>query len=221
LIEIILPPSVVAVDMVADPPGARLFPEEEALVAKAVDKRRGEFTTGRACARQAMSLLGLAPGPILQGERGEPLWPRGLVGSITHCAGYRGAVLGLSSDVTAIGIDAEPNEALPDGVLPAVSSATERRMLQELLRGHPGVRWDRLLFCAKESVYKVWFPLAGRWLGFEDAEVTVNPLAGTFEARLLVAGPRVDGRELSGLTGRWLVKNGLVLTAIVVPAQAA
>src|SRR5262249_33599292 len=61
--------------------------------------------------------------------------------------------------------------------------------------------WDRLLFSAKESVYKAWFPLARRWLGFEEADVTLDP-AGRFTARLLVPGP------VSGFTGRWTVHNG-------------
>ncbi|RBQ14366.1 4'-phosphopantetheinyl transferase [Spongiactinospora rosea] len=218
MIEIILPPTVVAVDTTDDPADAGLHPEEEEVVRKAVDKRRREFTTGRTCARRALGLLGLPPAPIPQGARGEPVWPEGVVGSITHCAGYRGAVLGRTSNVAAIGIDAEPNERLPDGVLDAVTSEGERRAIIEALRSHPGVHWDRMLFCAKETVYKVWFPLAGRWLGFEDAEVTINPLTGAFEARLLVEGPSVNGGALTRLTGRWLVKNGLILTAIVLPA---
>ncbi len=43
----------------------------------------------------------------------------------------------------------------------------------------PGPSWDRLLFSAKESVYKAWFPLTGRWLGFEEAAITINPADGT------------------------------------------
>ncbi|MGC4746842.1 4'-phosphopantetheinyl transferase family protein [Micromonospora sp. DT201] len=105
-----------------DPPDATLFPEEEKTVARAVDKRRQEFTTARWCARQAMARLGRPPMPVLPGPRGEPQWPDGLVGSITNCAGYRGAVLAKADVVTTVGIDAEPNEALPDGLLPAVSA---------------------------------------------------------------------------------------------------
>ena len=60
--------------------------------------------------------------------------------------------------------------------------------------------WDRLLFSTKESVYKAWFPLAERWLGFEDARVTIDRDRGSFAARLLVPGPRLDGRELSGFS---------------------
>ena len=77
--------------------------------------------------------------------------------------------------------------------------------------------WDRMLFCVKESVYKAWFPLTGRWLGFEDACVDFNPDAKSFSARLLVPGPVVNGRHLDGFTGRWLVSGGLIVTAIVIP----
>ena len=81
------------------------------------------------------------------------------------------------------------------------------------------MHWDRLLFSAKESVYKAWFPLAQRWLGFEDAIVAVDRGFGTFTARLLVPGPRPGGRELSGFSGRWLIREGLILTAIALPAD--
>ena len=73
-----------------------------------------------------------------------------------------------------------------------------------------------MLFCAKESVYKAWFPLTGRWLGFEQAHITLDPAAGAFTARLLVPGPEVDGRELTAFDGRWLARGGLIITAISV-----
>jgi len=78
------------------------------------------------------------------------------------------------------------------------------------------VCWHRLLFSAKESVYKAWFPLTGRWLGFEEAAVDFDPVQRTFTARLLVEGPVVNGTELTSFEGRWLVSNGLVAAAIVI-----
>jgi 4'-phosphopantetheinyl transferase EntD len=221
MIETIVPSRVVASEAFDDPPEATLFREEELVVSQAVEKRRKEFTTARLCARRALARLGRPPAPILPGPRGEPQWPHGIVGSITHCAGYRGAVLGDVLQVSTVGIDAEPNEPLANGVLEAVSLPEERDHVAVLLREHPRVRWDRLLFCAKEAVYKSWFPLAHRWLDFEDAVITMHPGSGTFDARLLVTGPRLDGRRLSGFAGRWLVDRGLILTAIVVPAPAA
>jgi 4'-phosphopantetheinyl transferase EntD len=213
VIESILPEGTVAVDTFIDPPGAALFPAEAALVERAVEKRRLEFTTGRWCARRAMAELGRPPAPLLRGDRGQPLWPAGLVGSITHCAGYRGAVVAEDGSYATIGIDAEPDEPLPDGVLETVAGPGERARIETLLREHPSIRWDRLLFSAKESVYKSWFPLTARWLDFEAADLVIDPAAGTFSARLSATGGP------AGFAGRWTAGRGLILTAIAVPAH--
>jgi len=219
LISRIVPEGVAAAELFSDPPGLQPHPQEEALVARAVDKRRREFAGARHCARLAMARLGVEPGPVMRGERGAPVWPRGLVGSLTHCDGYRGAVLGYSLQVRSLGIDAEPHDVLPDGVLPAVSLEPEREWLAST---DGDVHWDRVLFCAKEATYKAWFPLTGRWLGFEDAHITFerdstsDAVTGTFHSRILVPGDTHDGPPVTGFDGRWLVADGLVLTAIAV-----
>jgi 4'-phosphopantetheinyl transferase EntD len=216
VIELLLPPGVEAVEAFGDAP-ERLFPEEEAAIARAVDKRRREFTTARACARAGLTRLGLPPSPIVPGERGAPSWPHGVVGSLTHCAGYRAAAVALSRDAAAIGIDAEPHEPLPDGVLTVCSLPGERERLDGLAAA-VDVCWDRLLFSAKEAVYKAWYPLTGRSLDFTQADLEFDAAAGTFTARLLVNRPIVGGRRLDGFAGRWLVRNGLIVTAVVQPA---
>jgi len=194
-----------------DPPGLAPMPEEEPLVARSVAKRRNEFVTARYCARLALEELGQPPVPILKGEKGEPTWPDDVVGSLTHCAGFRGAVVGRSVDVRSVGIDAEPHDALPDGVLDAISLPAERVELAALR----GVQhWDRILFCAKEATYKAWFPLTRRWLGFEDAHITFDP-DGSFVSRILIDPAALSGPPLTQLRGRWSVTGGLVLTAIV------
>jgi 4'-phosphopantetheinyl transferase EntD len=214
VIEEILPADVVSVDMRGDIADARLFPEEEIVIGKAVEKRRREFTTARTCARAALARMGFVNVPIPTGDRGEPLWPVGVVGSITHCAGYRACAVALSAEVVTVGIDAEPNEALPDGLLGDIARPEELPGLRRLERELPEVHWSRLLFSAKESVYKAWFPLARRWLGFEDAVVTIDLAAATFEARLLIAGPPPADRRLEAFSGRWMVRDGIILTAI-------
>jgi 4'-phosphopantetheinyl transferase EntD len=197
VIEELLPPSVAYAEAFDDRSAVELFPAEEAVIARAVDKRRREFSTVRYCARQALKSLGLPASPILPGERGAPTWPSGVVGSMTHCLGYRAAALAFSSDIVTIGIDAEPDEPLPDGVLDAIALPSERSV------------HGRLLFSAKESVYKAWFPLARVFLDFSEAELTFTD--GEFSARILVPGP------VSGFSGRWLIRDGFVLTSIVVP----
>ena len=196
-----------------------LMPAERALVAGASEKRRREFTGARVCARLALARAGFRPAPILPGPTGAPQWPSGVVGSLTHCDGYRGAAVGRTEAFAAIGIDAEPHAALPEGVLAKVASESEQMALAGLARQAPEVCWDRMIFSAKEAVYKAWSPATGRWLGFTDAEVELDP-AGMFMARLLVAGPFVGGRPLTTYHGCWAVGRGVVVTAVTVPAQS-
>lgn len=219
MIEDILPDEVISAATTEDPADATLFPEEQALLARAVDKRRREFTTARHCARLAMAKLGVPAAPILPGERGAPQWPERVVGSMTHTAGYRAAALAHDRDIISVGIDAEPHGPLPEGVLDAVSSPAERAWITAGRASHPELHLDRLLFCAKESVYKTWFPITRRWLGFEDAEIEVDLAERTFSARILVEPGKAGEHEFDGFRGRWLVRDGLILAAIAVPAR--
>lgn len=219
MIERVLPPQVAAVESFGDIPDAVIFPEERAAIARAADSRRREFATARACARIALTRLGRPTAAVLPGPRGAPQWPEGVVGSITHCAGYRAAAVAMARDVVSLGVDAEPNEALPDrGMLELIALDSERVRLGELAARTPGICWDRLLFSAKESVYKTWFPLARRWLGFESADIHIDAEQGTFTVQLLVPGPLVHGSPLSVLCGRWVADHGFLATAVVLPA---
>ncbi|SEN85120.1 4'-phosphopantetheinyl transferase family protein [Actinacidiphila rubida] len=204
-----------------------LHPEEAPAVARAVAKRRGEYAAGRACAREALAALGVPPGPVLRdAERGAPVWPEGVAGSITHCDGYRAAAVARTTDILALGIDAEPHGPLPDGVLKLVgSTAAEAAALGELGAERPHVHWDRLLFSAKETVYKAWYPFHRRMLNFDEAEVLFRPDPGhddrgSYTARLRVPGPLLApgvGPDL--FSGRWLVRGSLLVTAIAVPNE--
>ncbi|MFJ7175487.1 4'-phosphopantetheinyl transferase [Streptomyces massasporeus] len=217
MIEELLPTAVVTVEAYghedADTP---LYPEEAALVARAVEKRRREFAAVRSCARRAMEKLGVPPQPILPGERGAPRWPAGLAGSMTHCDGYCAAALVRADDLASLGIDAEVHGPLPEGVLPSVALPAEADRLRGLAAERPDIHWDRLLFSAKESVYKAWFPLTGKWLDFMEADIELTA-DGTFRAALLVPGPWVGGRRLSHFDGRWTAGRGLIATAIALP----
>jgi 4'-phosphopantetheinyl transferase EntD len=203
----LLPPAVAAVESIgpepAQGPGPALFPAEEALVRTAGPRRRAEFAAGRACARAALAALGLPAAPVAAGRAGEPCWPSGVTGSITHCAGYRACAAARTADVAALGIDAEPDCGLPAGLIESVADDAEQAWITRQAAFGPVVCWDRLLFSAKEAVGKLWYPLTGQWPGL--GELAVFPdAAGTFDAH--VAGSR--------LTGRWLARGGLIVTAV-------
>jgi 4'-phosphopantetheinyl transferase EntD len=221
MLEQLLPAGVAVAESREDILDAPLFAEEEAIVSRSVEKRRREFTTARACARDALARLGVEPQAIPSSPRGAPQWPDGIVGSITHCDQLCACAVARSAQLLTIGIDAELDAPLPRGVLADIALSQEREQLQALMREEPGLSWDRLLFSAKESVYKAWFPLTQSWLGFEDAELTINREQRSFSARLRVPGPRLGGRQLGGFSGRWLARDGLLLTAIALASGEA
>ena len=217
MLSTLLPAEVAVVEAFDDPEDAVLFPGEEAAIARAVPKRRREYTTARHCARLAMLRLGVPPAAVPTGGNREPLWPEGLVGSMTHCDGYRAAAVARSAAVAGVGVDAEPHAALPDGVFDTIARPDEVPMLEELAAARPEVCWDRLLFSAKESVYKAWYPVAERWLGFGEASLELDPGEARGDGTVL-GGYRVrihqSGAPLTRMTGRWIVESGFVLTAI-------
>jgi 4'-phosphopantetheinyl transferase EntD len=191
-----------------------LHPEEAQLIETSAEKRRSEFQTGRACARLALERLGVATAPILAGDRGEPLWPSGVVGSITHCSVYRACAVARTDALVSLGIDAEPNLPLPDGVLARIAFGPERAIESPA----PGVCVDRLLFCAKEAIYKAWFPLNKKWLGFEDMEVTFTHGENAFTGRLLIPDLEPDPTHPTVFHGRWAMEDGVICAAVEVPA---
>ncbi|WBB80365.1 4'-phosphopantetheinyl transferase superfamily protein [Micromonospora sp. WMMD882] len=221
MIATIVPARAVAVETFGDPPERiALFPEEEAVLGGSVAKRRDEFTAARWCARTALRRLGRPAAPILPGERGAPGWPAGIVGSITHCDGYRACVLARETDLVTVGIDAEPHAPLPDGILDAIGLPAELDRIRRLAAQTPRIAWDRLLFSAKEAVYKAWFPLTHRFLDFDEADIVLVP-DGTFTATLLTAGPVTPGGPLTGLVGRWAQTDDHVFTCTAIARDAA
>jgi enterobactin synthetase component D / holo-[acyl-carrier protein] synthase len=225
MLEAIVPDGVYVAESFGDGgDDAVLLPAEAAAVAAAGPQRRREFAAVRACARRALASAGFEPGPVPRGPAGAPVWPPGVVGSMTHCNGYRACAIGRTDAFAAIGIDAEPHEPLPDGVLAMAASERERAALAKLAADDPGVCWAKVLFSAKEAIFKARSPATGRWLGFADANVEINA-DGTFAARL--AGPRTSaggartsaGGAVTVYHGRWLVGHGLIATAVVVPVS--
>ncbi|MER5562526.1 4'-phosphopantetheinyl transferase [Streptomyces sp. NPDC058961] len=210
MIEELLPPGVMASEAFDDAAPAPLFPAEAALMNGRRARRRAQFATARACARRCLAELGHPPAPLLPGAGGAPRWPSGVVGSITHCEGYRAAVAAPATAAAALGIDAEPAAPLPTGVLDLIASPAELAHLDALARADPSLPWDRVFFSAKEATYKAWYPATGIRLGFRDATLFLSP-TGTFAATLR---PPVAPPVSPVYEGRWLRSDRLVLTAV-------
>jgi 4'-phosphopantetheinyl transferase EntD len=214
LLRTILPPEVEVEEWFGEPPGGELFEEEERVVARAVERRRLEYSTVRLLARAGLERLGYAPRPILAGSGGAPVWPAGVRGSMTHCAGYTAAAVASARHVSALGIDAEPDAPLPEGVLDMVATPAERDLLAGTARMRPGPSWDRLLFSAKEAVYKAWCPAMGTWLDPHESQIVFHPHRAEFTAVLSREGMAAGGLPIGRLHGRWARRDGVLLTAV-------
>jgi len=216
MIEELLPSGVVSAESWSDEPSAPLFSEERAYVSKAVESRAREFATARSLARHALGRLGVPATPIGRGSAGQPTWPSGTIGSITHCAGYRAAAVARSTQLQTLGIDAEIDDALPPEVVASVLVAEEIDWIE---KAGPLHHWDRVLFSAKESVYKAWFPLTLRWLDFSEVAVHIDPAAGTFCVRPIGGLPDAPAKILRLLSGRFLLRGGIILTSVSLPQR--
>jgi 4'-phosphopantetheinyl transferase EntD len=200
-----LPGSAVGVTATATMWDTPVLPEEERLVGRAGGTRVREFRAGRHCAHAALDRLGFPPVAILRRPGGDPCWPSGVVGSITHASGHAAAAVATAADLAGLGIDAEPHSALEPAVAALVCTSPELSWC----RGRDdGVYWETVMFSAKEAVYKAWYPLAATFLEFDEIEVRLDPAAGSFRVR--PASPRAAGAD--GVHGRFRVAAGLVHT---------
>ena len=191
MIEALLPPGAFGVEMRDAGQDVPLHPQEAALIAKAVDKRKREFALGRACARAALAQMGIEATAILRAADGAPLWPAGVVGSITHTNGYACAVVGPSSPFNAMGVDAEPIGGVGDDLLPRLFDDEEQARLMAMDTDERQVA-ATLGFSAKEACFKAF------GARFRDNHIEWGD--GVF---------RTERGE-----GRFMVQDGLALTAI-------
>ena len=159
-----------------------LLPEEAALLpANAAEKRRNQFSLGRAAARQALTDLGLPASPVLRGSSREPLWPDGIVGSITHCGPWAIAVAARRENAQSIGIDLEDSSrVVADEIVGVIANENEKIWI---FAGDDSRSRLTMLFSAKESVFKAVYPLERRFFDFHAVELSWQPDENRFLAR--------------------------------------
>lgn len=196
-----------------------LLGDEAAEIAGAVPHRHREFAAGRTCARRAMAALGHARVPLPRGQDRMPVWPEGLVGSITHTGTRVAAALGWRRQgFAAIGIDLEPAGPLPTELWPSICTADEWAGLATTCGLAPAIA-VRLVFCLKEAAFKCQYPLSRAMLEFNDLAISPGPEAGTFSATYRRDAPPF--RTDDPITGRFAVRDGHLAAAAVLTASPA
>jgi len=166
-------PDVVNVVLPVDGKGD-VYAEELALVGNVADKRRTEFIAGRLAAKQALAELGVNDFPLLKGGKGEPLWPTGVVGSISHTQDICIASVSNADDLLGLGVDIEVQRVLKADIQRVICREEELS-----LHWHADTQLAKLiLFSAKESVYKALYPTQQRFIGFKEVRVEFDDELG-------------------------------------------
>jgi 4'-phosphopantetheinyl transferase EntD len=144
-----------------------LLTEEAAAFAGSVVKVRRASGAARIVARQLLQQFGHPPCALPKGAAGAPVWPAGIIGSMAHDSRIAVAAVGMRGDVGALGVDIEPAEPLPSELLDLVATPQEQlKLAHDAYRG-------RLLFVAKEAVYKAVYPLDRMFLEHHDVEINL------------------------------------------------
>jgi enterobactin synthetase component D len=187
------------------PEPRQLFPDLSlpSAMTGAVKKRQTEFLAGRHCAavsiERCRSDLGRVT--VAAAADGRPLWPDGLVGSITHSAGFAWAAVARSEQARGLGIDSEVrlDDERAAALAGSILTRAELRALRAARLGDGAA--VTLAFSAKESLFKCLHPLVLRPFDYLDAEVTAVVAPGELELRLLVdlgpAAPRLSTQTVA------------------------
>jgi 4'-phosphopantetheinyl transferase EntD len=203
------PPCAVLVHRTDDGGPVALDAREAGLVARAGERRRRDFALGRACARAALARHGIEDAVVGRAGSGAPVWPPGMVGSITHTHGFAAALVGRHTAFRALGIDAERTGGMSAALAPRLFTAAERERLGAWADADRR-RMATVLFSAKEACYKLLHPLTGWRLDFRRLEIA--PGDGVFTAHHALAGIGVLG-------GRFAIMDDLVVTTVALEAS--
>jgi enterobactin synthetase component D / holo-[acyl-carrier protein] synthase len=200
----LFPPGVAAAEMreAADP--RLLLPEEAVNLGRAVAKRAQEFAAGRLCARRALAEFGITDFPIGVAADRQPIWPDGMVGSITHTAGFCAAVVAKRRHIGSVGLDSEVVGDVKGEIWGSICAPVEIAWLDSLPAGQRAAAVT-LIFSAKEAFYKCQYPLVREFLTFHD--VTVEAAWGGPEGVFTIHPVRdiaIARRMTQPLQGRYL-----------------
>lgn len=166
-----------------DIPISQLYKEEQALIEHAINKRQMNFAAGRICAKRALSNIGIEEYPILMDDKGAPIWPVGIIGSISHATGYCVAVVARAKLGESLGLDVEEVARIKESIW--LYSFCSEEVVWLRSQSTKSQQWASVMFAAKEAFYKAQYPLTHSWLGFKDVVVSIDQYSEEFELSLL------------------------------------
>ena len=195
----------------------RLLPEEQAIAESfGLQRRRNEFKLGRIFAHVALSKFGLESEPILRNPKTrEPCWPEPILGSITHSAGFAAVAVGLKKEIKGVGIDLESFSRSVDFKISRHICVDSELKWLESLQTKEAIQALRIIFSAKESIFKCLYPFTKTYLSFKDAEVSIHETENKFSFTIFKSIPSIIEK---GFThhGRYSKIDKMLLTSVYI-----
>lgn len=226
-------------------PGEVLLDDEAAAISQAILSRRQQYAAGRLCVRRSLAQLdpdarvGFESFALCNDDERVPVFPAGIVGTITHTKWWAAAAVARTNQVRSVGLDIEPSTPLKANLFSHVMTAPELETFAAIPDdaneadpaneaddpgdganddettplAHQRGRLAKLLFSAKECAYKCQFMISRQFYGFHGMRVELDLERNTFDAIYLRdAAPFVTGDVLRG---RFLFDHGYVMTSMV------
>ncbi len=176
-----------------------LTDDELLIVKNAVANRVYEFSAGRFCAKKCLSNYHIKDAQILRGRFGEPLWPAGFTGSITHHCDIALSVVTQKSVLKSIGIDLiSTNEALEESNL--IFEESELALINDML---PNIDSELFIFSIKEAAIKICSPLIQDFIDFRDIKLQKN-----FYGKLYLSHALIE----QNINVIWIMLNGFIFS---------
>ena len=220
MLGLLFPARVSAAEMREPGDSSLLLPEETNCLGRAVPKRIGEFAAGRLCARRALADYSIVDFPLRAAPDRQPLWPAGMVGSITHTAGLCAAVVAERRTLAAVGLDSEIVGHVTPDIWSTVCGPPESDWLRSLPTSEQAAAIT-LIFSAKEAFYKCQYPVTGEWLDFND--LLIEPLAwGRNPGEVLIRATRriaFAAQARMPMPGRYRYHEKFVSVGVAMPAS--
>jgi 4'-phosphopantetheinyl transferase EntD len=210
MIESVFPSTVFCVYSSRLPPDFQLLSTESNATKNMVPRRVREFTHGRYCARTALERLGCLSQVVPVGAGRAPVWPPGITGSLAHHRDVAVAVVARREDLSCLGVDLEAAADLDHDLVPLITTAAEIDALSTAMSAGTAAK---IIFSAKESVFKCLWPSLERYIDFMDIEIVANPSDKTFLARPENGFSESEKTLCGRLQGRYEITGDLLVTA--------
>jgi len=205
VLDSLFPPGAASVLSLAGAQVRELTPAELRFTATFAPRRLEEFRHGRTCARQALARLGAGEHDIPIGASREPVWPTGVVGSISHAGSAAAAVVAWASSIASLGLDLEPATALEPALVPRICRPDEIDCIASSRYGAGTAA--KMVFSMKEASYKALWPVLRCFLDFHDIELVLDEPLAMFQVTSRTG--RLPAEMAARIEGRFVHVEGL------------